>query len=89
MRCRHGAPFWINTALLFGLVQGVPSKTLYHCLFRLNLEFVGCARVSGDMVGTFVSNSDALGCIGVRVMTGFGSYVVLEIFKYMGVYEGI
>ena len=33
------------------------------------------ARASGDMLGTYVSNSDPWGCSGGRVMIVFVSYV--------------
>ena len=35
----------------------------------------GGGRASGDIVGTYVSNSDPWGCPGARVITIFGSYV--------------
>ena len=62
---------------------------------------VGCARASGDMVGTFVSNSGLWGCSGGRVRIIFVFYVGLHfpnigysgvcegIWKYMRVFEGI
>ena len=52
---------------------------------------VGCARASGDMVGTYVSNSDPWECSGARVMTIFGSYVDPHVAKieYFQVYGGI
>ena len=70
----------------------------------LRFGSVGCARASGDMVGTYVSNSDPWGCSGARVMTIFEFHVGphisniehLEVYggiqsymKVFGVYEGI
>ena len=49
----------------------------------------GCTRAFGDMVGSFVSNSDPWGCSAVRDMTMFASHVGshfpnIGYFQYMG-----
>ena len=71
-----------------------PRKALQNCRVWLKLGPVGCARASGDMVGSFWSNYHPWGCSGARVMTIFGSHIgphflILAILKYMEVYKGI
>ena len=51
---------------------------------------IGCVRASGDMVGTFVSNSYPWGCPGARVMTIIVFHVGPQIANFgdFEVYEG-
>ena len=61
---------------------------------QLRLTPFGCAKTSGDMVGTYVPNSDPWGSYGAQVMTLFESYggphyPNMDILMYMEVYEGM
>ena len=68
-----------------------PSKTSQNCLFYLKLGSTGCDRASGDMVGSYVPNSDPWGCFGARVMVIFMFYVGPRFpnIEYFEVYGGI
>ena len=65
------------------------SKNVENCIIGVKMGLVECARASGDMVGTFVSNSDPWGCLGARVMTIFVSDPHIPNIGYMRVYEGL
>ena len=69
------------------------SKSDENCIFYQFVGSFGHARTSGDMVGRFVPNSDLGGCSAGELSPSlcfFSAFIflVLDILKYMRVYEG-
>ena len=84
----------VSTKLLHGayakLLYRAPINRIMHVydfpktlttLYFNSFAPLGCTKASGDMVGTYESNSDLWGCPGARVMTIFRSHVDPHIFN--------
>ena len=72
----------INSVICFSILPKPPQ----NCRIQIKLGLAGCARASGNMVGSFGSDSDPWGHPGARVITICVFYVGPH-FPYIEYFE--